>query len=109
MKRYKLIFTVPANHTERVLKALWDAGLGTVGNYSHCSFTLRWIGRFLPWPQARPSIGTIGKIEAVLEDQVQIDISENILAEAIRILCEVHPYEEVVYDIFEKEELGKIT
>src|SRR5579883_3306308 len=37
-KELKLVFFVPAEHAEKVSRAVFDAGAGRIGQYSSCSF-----------------------------------------------------------------------
>jgi hypothetical protein len=40
----KIVVTVPESDTEKLLKAIGDAGAGSIGNYTHCSFTSKGTG-----------------------------------------------------------------
>ncbi len=63
----KVVVYVPESHANQVREALGKAGAGKVGNYSHTSFSVKGVGRFLPLPGAHPSIGQVGKLEEVAE------------------------------------------
>jgi len=80
--------------------AIGDAGLGKIGNYSHCSFVTEGKGYFKPNAQANPAIGETDKMEQV--DEVAIEFV--CLQEELQLLKEVlkqhHPYEEVAVDVF---------
>ena len=54
---YKLIVFVPADSLEKVADAVFKAGAGWIGNYSHCSFRTAGTGTFLPLEGAKPAIG----------------------------------------------------
>jgi len=62
-KRYKIVVYVPESHSEKVREAMGNAGAGKIGNYSHCTFTLKGTGRFKPEEGANPTIGQIGVLE----------------------------------------------
>jgi hypothetical protein len=108
MKTYKLITFVPTADTEKVLKALGDAGAGAIGNYTHCSFVSRGHGRFLPGKGANPAIGEVGKIEVVEEDKIETVCTEDKIKEVIKALKEAHPYEEVAYDLLEEVDIEAV-
>ena len=45
-KRVKITTTVPKEHAAALREALGDAGAGTFGNYTFCSFSVLGKGRF---------------------------------------------------------------
>ena len=53
----KLTVFVPKEHKEVVLKAMFDAGAGNIGNYDHCSFQLEGTGTFRGNQDSQPTIG----------------------------------------------------
>ncbi len=101
----KIVVTVPESHTDIVLKAMGDAGAGRIGNYSHCTFTIKGVGKFLPLEGAHPTIGEVGKFEEVREDRVETVCKKDILEKVIEAIKKVHPYEELAIDIYPLEDL----
>ena len=99
-KRYKLIINVPVTHADAVRRALGEAGAGRAGHYSHCSFSVRGTGRFKPGTGANPHIGEVGRIEAVEEEQIQVDVNEPDMKAVLAALKSAHPYEEIGYEIY---------
>lgn len=99
-ERYKLIVNVPLTHADAVRKALGDAGAGRYGHYSHCSFSIRGTGRFLPGAGATPHIGKPGKPETVEEEQIQVDVALEDIHAVIAALKATHPYEEIGYEVY---------
>ena len=97
-----MIFNVPVSYADIVRKAVGDAGAGQVGNYTHCSFTIRGTGRFLPNDNANPHIGKVGQYEEVEEVQIQVDVRQDKMQEVIDALLKTHPYEEVGFEIYEQ-------
>ncbi|MGX1162520.1 hypothetical protein FBY31_3419 [Arthrobacter sp. SLBN-100] len=89
-----VVFYVPVTHTERVLKAIGDAGAGRIGNYSHCSFTSRGTGRFTPQDGAVPYQGRVGIPEEAAEDRVECVVERPLLEAVVVALRAAHPYEE---------------
>lgn len=57
----KVWLTVPKSHAEKVRMAIGDAGIGVIGNYSHCSFVTEGKGYFRPNEGAKPHVGEVGK------------------------------------------------
>jgi hypothetical protein len=100
MKTYKLIVYVPSQNADTLRHALGQAGGGKIGNYSFCSFTTKGIGRFLPEDGANPHIGEVGKLEQVEEERVEITVEESRVSEVLEAMKNVHPYEEVAYDLY---------
>jgi len=53
----KLYTTVPVPEAETVRKALFEAGAGSIGNYSECSFSVSGTGTFRPLANTNPAKG----------------------------------------------------
>lgn len=96
---YKVAVYVPVAHSEKLRKALGDAGAGHIGAYSHCSFSVAGEGRFLPLEGTNPFIGQVGAIETVPEERVETVVPKKLLGQVLAAMKEVHPYEEIAYDI----------
>lgn len=102
-KRYKIVVYVPESHSEKVRAALGEAGAGKIGKYTFCTFTTKGVGRFLAGEGANPTIGEVGKLEAVEEERIETVCEESKLQAALAALKEVHPYEEVAFDVYPLE------
>lgn len=100
MKQYKIVIYVPESHADAVRAALGNAGAGRIGNYSHCTFSVKGIGRFKPEQGAAPAIGAVGKLEAVPEERIETVCREDRLAAAIQAIRRAHPYEEPALDVY---------
>lgn len=100
MNKVKIVVFVPKTHTDIVRKAMGDAGAGIIGNYSHCSYSGDGVGRFLPLDGANPTIGQVGKPEEVIEEKIEFVCDREKAKEVIAAMKNVHPYEEVAFDIF---------
>jgi hypothetical protein len=90
----KLAIGVPEKEADKIRKVLGENGAGKIGNYEFCSFSVKGIGRFLPTDGANPTIGEIGKLEEVVEEQIQTVCYKKDLAKIIKAVREAHPYEE---------------
>ena len=96
----KLVVYVPQTHGEAVGKALGDAGAGRLGNYSHCSFQVEGTGTFFPQAGSRPFIGEPGQVVRVPEVRIETVVPRGLVKQVVAALNEVHPYEEIAYDLF---------
>ena len=101
----KIVVFVPETHTDVVREAMGKAGAGKIGNYSHCSFSTKGIGRFKPERGANPYIGEIGKTEEVIEERIEMICPREKLGAVIEVIKEAHPYEEVAFDVYPLENL----
>ena len=102
---YKLNYFVPQDSKEKTKQALFDIGVGRYENYECCCFETLGTGQFKPIDSANPHIGELNKIEKVQEYKVEMICSSELIHEAIKVLKEQHPYEEVAYEIFKLEEI----
>lgn len=98
---YKLNFYVPADAKESVKNALFEIGAGMFDNYECCSWETLGQGQFKPVRDANPAIGEVDVLEVLPEYKVEIICKKELIQEAVKTLKEVHPYEEVAYEVFE--------
>ncbi|PZP40230.1 MAG: hypothetical protein DI585_01675 [Pseudomonas fluorescens] len=99
---YKLIVHVPLSHADAVRQAIGEAGGGVLGDYRHCSFSVRGVGRFRPMEGANPHIGEVGLLEEVEEEQIHVSgIGAGILKDVVAAVRAVHPYEEPLIEAVE--------
>lgn len=101
----KLVVFVPEENADAVRKALGEAGAGKIGEYSFCSYSIKGIGRFMPSQQAHPHIGAAGKLEEVHEERIEVACEKYQAMDIIKVIKEVHPYEEIVIDCYPMLEL----
>lgn len=104
----KLAVFVPEENAESLRQALGNAGAGSIGNYSHCSFTSSGTGQFKPGSEANPHIGQLGELEAVSEVCIETIFPEHIEKKVLSAMFKNHPYEEVAYDIYKLENKGEV-
>jgi len=100
MKKVKLVVFVPLTHTKVVREALGKSGAGTIGDYSHCSFSSIGTGRFKPNTKAKPYIGKANSLESVQEERIEITCLKKEVKKIIEEMKKVHPYEEIAFDIY---------
>ncbi|MEQ8470505.1 MAG: Nif3-like dinuclear metal center hexameric protein [Marinoscillum sp.] len=93
----KLVTFTPKETTDSVLKALYAAGAGEIGNYDHCSFRVDGTGTFRPGENTNPHIGFSNVDESVNEDRIEVIFPTHISGKVLSALHQAHPYEEVAY------------
>ena len=98
--RSKIIVYVPLTHADVVREAIGTAGGGVLGKYSFCSFSIRGVGRFKPEAGAQPHVGTVGKLEEVEEERIEVTCDDTVVEQVISTIKKVHPYEEVALDVY---------
>lgn len=96
----KLVVFVPEENADEVRQALGEAGAGQIGEYSYCSYSIKGVGRFMPSDKANPHIGSAGKLEEVNEERIEVACEKEQALKIIEVIKKVHPYEEVVIDIY---------
>jgi dinuclear metal center YbgI/SA1388 family protein len=99
----KLVTYVPESHFEKVRETLFDAGCGAIGNYDHCGFSVEGTGSFRGSEITKPYIGEKGKIHYEKEIRFETVLFSHLKDKVIKVLLDVHPYEEVAYDIYSLE------
>lgn len=106
-KLKKLVVFVPLSHVEEVREAISQAGAGWIGNYSHCTFSVKGTGTFLPLEGAQPFLGKKGQLEQAEEVRLETIMPEEIQGRIVKAMVKAHPYEEVAYDIYPVDQKGK--
>ncbi len=97
----KLVVFVPVSDAEKVRNALFEAGGGTIGKYSECSFSTKGTGTFRPSEGTDPHIGEIGKRETLEEEKIEIIFPVYLKDKMVEAMLKAHPYEEVAYDLLQ--------
>src|SRR6202050_912871 len=95
----KWVVLVPAKNADTVRDAMFAAGAGHIGDYSHCSWSITGTGQFLPEDGAQPAIGSVGAVEHVVEDRVEVVAPARVRGRVLAAMREAHPYEEPAFDI----------
>ncbi len=96
----KVWLTCPKTHVDEIRLAIGDAGIGVIGNYSHCSFVTEGKGYSKPLTGANPSIGEVGQITEIEEVAIEFVCQNDQLQLLKEVLKTHHPYEEVAVDVF---------
>ena len=101
---YKISLYVPESHAEQVKLALFNAGAGKVGHYSHCAWQVKGEGQFMPLIGSNAFIGEINCVEKVTEYMVEMVCSEEHIDSVIAELKKTHPYETPAYHVIRCED-----
>jgi dinuclear metal center YbgI/SA1388 family protein len=101
----KWVVYVPAENADAVREAMFGAGAGQIGDYSHCSWSVTGTGQFLPHDGASPAIGSVGTVERLAEDRVEVIAPALARGPVLAAMRATHPYEEPAFDVFELAEL----
>ncbi len=99
----KVVVFTPEGYEYKVIDAIAAGGGGTIGNYSHCAFRAWGVGSFKPLEGADPFIGEIGKMEETKEARLETLVPRSALANVLREIRLVHPYEEPALDVMPVE------
>lgn len=102
---YKLCITVPETHLDSVKLAIFEAGAGTIGQYSHCCWQVLGEGQFMPLAGSNAFIGTVNQLETVPEYKVETICASECIHDVIAALKKAHPYETPSYDVWQLENL----
>jgi len=96
---YKLVVFIPQKSLESVQQAIWRAGGGHIGNYSHCSYQSAGVGTFMADENSNPHVGK--KHELHYEEEVRFEciVQSSNQRKVIQAMIKAHPYEEVAYDL----------
>lgn len=95
----KLVTYVPSSHADSVRQALFEAGVGTIGDYDACSYNSEGFGTFRAGENAHPYCGEIGELHQELEMRIEMVLPRHLRARVVRTLLQVHPYEEPAFDL----------
>lgn len=102
---YKLCFNVPETHVESVKHAIFEAGAGKVGEYSHCSWQILGEGQFMPLAGSHAFIGEINQLERLPEYKVETICTHECIHDVIAALKKAHPYETPAYEVWALEDV----
>lgn len=94
----KLVFFVPPEDRDPVLRALFAAGAGRYRNYGEAYFSHRGEGSYVSMPGSQPAIGTPGEKSTVSEERIEILVPSGSESRMAELLHHHHPYEEPAFD-----------
>jgi hypothetical protein len=97
---HKLVWFVPEDALDVTRDAVFAAGAGRIGNYERCSWYTVGTGTFLAREGAEPTTGEVGREEHVRELRVETVVPVECADAVVRALLDVHPYEEVAFELY---------
>ena len=95
----KLTTYAPSKNAELVREALFKAGAGNIGNYSHCSYNIEGMGSYKGNETSKPLVGEKGEFRIEEEVQIGVTFQKYLKSSVLKALFKSHPYEEVAYEI----------
>lgn len=99
----KLVTFVPHAHAEKVRKAMFEAGAGSIGNYDSCSYNVEGTGTFKAQENAHPFVGEHNEFHAEPETRIEVILPSYLKNSVVNALLQAHPYEEPAYDLIPLE------
>ena len=106
----KLSVFVPEEAIQDISEAMFEAGAGSIGNYTECSFQSQGKGTYKPSENAKPSKGNINQNS--IEDEIKLEflVPLDRIRGVLHAMKTNHPYEEVAHDIIpllnEQQDMG---
>ena len=97
---FKLVVFVPPVVVEQVAEALFAAGAGRIGEYTHCSYRGAGQGSFFGSETTNPAVGARGRLEYVDEQRLEMIVPAGALPAVVAALRQAHPYEEPAFDVY---------
>ena len=98
-KKVKIEVYIPEEYRDKLREALNDIGVLGVGNYDNLMSVTKVTGYWRPLKNANPFDGEINKLSKASEDKIEFATDINNVENAVKVIKEVHPYEEPVINI----------
>ncbi|WP_022853889.1 Nif3-like dinuclear metal center hexameric protein [Thermodesulfatator atlanticus] len=101
--KYLVSLYVPKGYEEKIRQILLEEKTSFRGKYYACSFAVEGKGSFFPEEDAKPFVGESGKLNVVPETKLEFLVPGYQLPKIISKIKEIHPYEEVPFDVLPLE------
>ena len=98
-KKVKIEVYIPEEYRDKLREALNDIGVLGAGNYDNVMSVTKVTGYWRPLKNANPFDGEINKLSKASEDKIEFATDINNVENAVKVIKEVHPYEEPVINI----------
>lgn len=98
-KKVKIEIFIPEEQTNKLREALNNIGALGVGNYDNVMSITKIKGYWRPLKGANPFEGEINKISEATENKIEFSTDIKNIENIIKVIKEVHPYEEPVINI----------
>ena len=105
---YLLAFYTPETHLEKIKTALFNAGAGQLGSYSHCCWQTQGMGQFKPLAESQPHIGQHNVVATLIEWKVEVVIDDGRLDTVMDAFFSTHPYEQPAYQLLSMLDYPKV-
>ncbi|WP_300366000.1 cytochrome C biogenesis protein [Brachyspira sp.] len=99
IKKVKIEIYIPAEYTQKLREALNNIGALGVGNYDNVMSVTTITGYWRPLKGANPFDGKVNEISKATEDKVEFATDTKNIENIIKVMKEVHPYEEPIINI----------
>lgn len=99
IKKVKIIVFVPEEKVSELRDAVCNAGAGALEKYSYCTSCAKVNGTYIPNENAKPYEGTQNTLEFVEEIKLEFICDVKLVKKVMKIIREIHPYEEPTIDI----------
>lgn len=101
--RTKVVTFVPESHASQLIEAAAQAGAGSIGGYTACSFRAPGTGTFFAGADTQPFIGKRGVLNEEAEVRLELEAAARDLPLVLETILSVHPYEEPVVEVYPVE------
>lgn len=98
-KKVKIEIFIPEEYSSKLREALNNIGALGVGNYDNVMSITKIKGYWRPLEGANPFDGSFNKISEVGEDKIEFSTDIKNIENIIKVIKEIHPYEEPVINI----------
>lgn len=99
-EKFKLVVFAPTDSVEVMAQAMFQAGAGHIGDYTHCSYRSTGQGTFFGTESTKPAVGKRGCLESVEEVRIEMIVPSSSLPAVVAAMIKAHPYEEPAFDIY---------
>ncbi|MDP8203027.1 MAG: Nif3-like dinuclear metal center hexameric protein, partial [Candidatus Tenebribacter mawsonii] len=96
---YQIAVYVPSDSMVKVADTVFASGAGIIGNYSNCMNDYEVSGQFMPKEGSNPILGSINKLEKVVERKLEFFVDSFKLSKVIEAMKKAHPYETPAYSV----------
>ena len=99
INKVKIHVFVPEEKVSELRDAVCNVGAGIIGNYTYCTFNTKGSGTFRPNEEANPYIGTKNTLDFVEEIDLEFICDVKLVKAVLKVIRDIHPYEEPAIDI----------
>lgn len=97
--KYKIEVYIPEKYITLLRDELNKINACTIGKYDNCISTSKVRGYWRPLDGSKPFDGEIGKVCEGTECKVEINCDKEKVRESLKVIRDVHPYEEPVINV----------